>query len=60
MHDNEIGFVHENVASVEWKPAQPAMLRKFRGAGNTFSEKHFGESEKIVPLNSGKCVVEKE
>jgi len=54
MHDNGIGFVHENVASLGRKPTQPAMLRKFRGAGNTFSEKHFGESEKIVPLNSGK------
>jgi len=48
MHDNGIGFVHENVASLGWKPAQPAMLRKFRGAGNTFSEKHFGESEKSL------------
>jgi len=26
------------------------MLRNFRGAGNTFLEKHFGESEKSPPM----------
>ena len=34
LHDNGVYSVH-GIASVRWKPAQPAMLHNFRGTGDT-------------------------